>query len=223
MKRKVLGVAFDMDGLIFDTEGLYKHAWQKAGKKVGYPIDDELYKTFIGIPNDQCEQVLLQKFGSEFPLQKFRQEWQRSHVATLERDGIAIKPGFEQLLRFLTQKSLPLAVATSSLRQELKWNFKNTTYLIRFSTIVTREDLHHGKPDPEIYLLVAKKMGIRPENLLTLEDSNNGMRAAIAAGTIAVMIPDILPPDEDIKKNAFAIVNSLQDVIDLSVWYELKG
>ena len=66
-------------------------------------------------------------------------------------------------------------------------------------------------------------MGIRPENLLTLEDSNNGMRAAIAAGTIAVMIPDILPPDEDIKKNAFAIVNSLQDVINLSLWHEIKG
>ncbi len=220
MKKHVLGIAFDMDGLIFDTEGLYKQAWQNAAAKLAYPIDDELYEKFIGVPNDKCERMLLQKFGGDFPLQEFRQEWKQNHVAILERDGITIKPGFEHLMRFLAQKSLPLAVATSSLRQELIWNFRNTNYLTWFSTIVTREDLHHGKPDPEIYLLVAKKMSLKPENLLALEDSNNGMRAAIAAGTIAVMIPDLLPPENDIKKGAFAIVNSLQDVIDLVFWDE---
>jgi len=79
--------------------------------------------------------------------------------------------------------------------------------LERFDVITTCDDVELGKPHPQIFQVATSKLGILPANTLALEDSNNGMRSAMAAGLVAVMVPDLIGPDADVEKRAFAVVS----------------
>lgn len=219
MKKVIRAIAFDMDGLIFDTEAVHREAWQTAGKALGYPISDVLYQQFIGVTTRECEQMLIESFGHEFPMADFRNRRNHHREEIVARDGLVIKDGFNELIQFLKRTGVMLALVTSSAREEVICNFSNTSYLNNFNLIVTGDDVMSGKPNPEIYLLTVKKLNVKPGQLLVLEDSNNGMKAAIAAGAVAVMVPDLEHPEVDVIKDAFAIVNNLKSVIDLPVEY----
>ncbi len=211
----IRGVCFDMDGIIFDTEPLYKTAWQQAGQEFGYEINDNLYNQFIGLSTAECEKLLVDHFGPDFPVLDFHKRWQKIRQQKIEQESVSYKPGFVELIQFLKARDLKLGLATSSTRFEVETNFKNSEYLDYFDCVITSEEVTRGKPDPEIYLLIANRLGVEPRQLMVLEDSINGMQAAIAAGTIAVMIPDMLPPSPDIVESAYKIFHSLNEVMDM--------
>jgi HAD superfamily hydrolase (TIGR01509 family) len=217
MYKRILAVVFDMDGLIFDTEKVYKYAWKTAGKQVGYPIEDILYNRFIGLSTESCEKILKEEFSKHFPLKEFRELWIRLRRDKIENEGITFKKGFKKLFQFLKDQKIKVALATSSPQEDVDLNFKATSYLQDFASIVTEEKVNKGKPHPEIFQTTAKNLGIKTDEMIVLEDSNNGMRAAIAAKTIAIMVPDMLPPEDDVKKNAYKIISSLNDVINLPI------
>lgn len=219
-KIPILAVAFDMDGLIFDTEAVHREAWQTAGRALGYPISDALYQKFIGVTTRECEQMLIETFGHKFPLDDFRSSRNHLREEIVAREGLLFKNGFDELIQFFKRTGVMLALATSSTHEEVIWNFSNTDYLNNFDLIVTGDDVMNGKPNPEIYFMTAKKLNIQPGQLLVLEDSNNGMKAAIAAGAVAVMVPDLEHPEVDVINGAFAIVNDLKSVIDLPFKYD---
>jgi beta-phosphoglucomutase-like phosphatase (HAD superfamily) len=84
-----------------------------------------------------------------------------------------------------------------------------------FAALVTRTDVTHGKPHPESFLKAAAALGVQPSNCLALEDSHNGVRAAAAAGMATVMIPDMLPPTDEMRTLCAGILPSLSDVAEL--------
>ncbi|USD67352.1 HAD family phosphatase [Vibrio sp. SCSIO 43136] len=205
-------VLFDMDGLIFDTESIYKLSWQHAAAEQNLNLTDTFYQQFIGVKDAECEQMLAQHFHPNIDMAKFTAERDR-HFHQQRQQGIALKPGFTQLLNAIKAKGLATAIITSSKRDDVEHNFANTPYLSQFDLLITAEDVEHGKPAPDGYLLACKHLGLPADHCLVLEDSNNGVKAGHAAGCHVIMVPDLLPPLPEIGHKT-TVCDSLKDVID---------
>ncbi|CAM4264113.1 HAD family hydrolase [Vibrio agarivorans] len=204
-------VLFDMDGLIFDTEVVYKQSWQHAAREQHLELTDAFYRNFIGVQDPECERMLVEHFPERFDITRYKRD-RDQHFHTLRAKGIAIKPGFDALFNAIKQRSLPTAIVTSSHHAEVAHNFANTPYLSQFDLIITAENVEKGKPHPDCYLMACERLGLEAKDCLVLEDSNNGIKAALAAGCQSIMIPDLLPPDEGINERTI-VLESLNEVI----------
>lgn len=206
---------FDMDGLIFDTESVYKKSWVYAAEKQGLELPDSLYKTFIGVKDVECERMLSDFYKENaFNLELFKSV-RDDHFHALRAQGIAYKSGFAELISAAHSRGYHLALVTSSTLPDVKVNFTGSDYLEGFETVITAEDVTQGKPDPEGYLKAVRRLGLTPEECVVFEDSNNGMRAGLSAGCICVMVPDLLPAEDEIKQKAHHILGSLEQAIEL--------
>ena len=208
---ELAAVVFDMDGLMLETETLYKASWQRAAIALGYELDDEFYLTLVGRANSECEVALLARFGTEFPLAEFRSRWSRSWRTQAETSGISAKPGLVELLSFLEQRGVPVAVATSSDAQYAEFSLRAAALGERFETVVTGDTVSQGKPAPDIYLEAARRLGVVPTDCIALEDSDAGVMSASQAGMLALMIPDLKPPSREAARAAFRVLGSLYD------------
>ncbi len=209
MRSKVLAVIFDMDGLVLDTEPIYKRAWQSAAGECGFMLDDDFYLTLIGQPNSAGEAALLNRFGCDFPLADFRARWSRLWRAHVETWGIPTKTGLTELLSFLGEHQVPVAVATSSDQEYASFSLRAAGLDSRFVQVVTGEQVANGKPAPDIYLEAARRLGVAPAGCVAIEDSDAGVLAASAAGMITLMVPDLKPPSPEARAAAFRVVASL--------------
>ncbi|MCW8328949.1 HAD family phosphatase [Photobacterium sp. SDRW27] len=208
---EVQAVLFDMDGLIFDTEGLYKASWQLAASEQGFELEDDFYQSFIGVQDAECERRVVARFGDKLDLARFRQV--RDTDLHARRDmGVAYKPGFDELFQLLQANDIKCALVTSSALPEVKHHFAGSGHLAQFDVVITSEDVENGKPHPDCYRMASEQLDILPAACLVLEDSNNGMRAGLDAGCKAVMIPDLLEPSEDVAERAHAVLQSLAEV-----------
>ena len=208
---EIAGVVLDMDGLMLDTESIYKRAWQNAAAECGYPLDDEFYLTLVGQPNPACEAALLERFGGGFPLADFRARWSGMWRTEVEASGIPAKAGLRELLSFLSENQIPVVVRTSSGQDYTSFSLRAAGLEARFRHLVTGDQVVHGKPAPDIYLEAARRLGVAPKRCIAVEDSDAGVLAASAAGMITVMVPDIKPPSAKARAAAFCVVDSLLD------------
>jgi beta-phosphoglucomutase-like phosphatase (HAD superfamily) len=211
--RPIHTVIFDMDGLIINNSYIYRLAYQAAARNLSYTIDDDLYNRFLGVPHDVCNQILVTSFGDDFPCADFSVEVDREYELLIKTTPNIFHEGFGPLLAFLQEHQIKLGLATSSTLAKVQFHFHNSSYLDAFDFIATTEDLTCPKPDPEIYHLSLDRLDSSPETTIVLEDSNQGMRAAIAAGCLAIMIPRIDPPAMDVQRSATMILDNLQDLI----------
>jgi HAD superfamily hydrolase (TIGR01509 family) len=211
-------VIFDMDGLLLDSEPVYRVTWQNAAAELGCPIDDEFYARFVGRGNDEAERLLAQRFGDALPLDEFRKRWHRDWDERLAASPLARKPGAIELLDFLDERRIPKALATSSPRDLALRCLGDLA--ARFDALAFGDEVEHSKPAPDLFLLASQRLGIAPVDCLVLEDSEAGVRAARAAGMEVIMIPDLVPPSEEIAAMAACVCTSLHD---LTVWKNLRA
>ena len=209
-------VAFDMDGLIFDTEVLSKKAFFMTAAEFKLEVEPDYYKKFIGHSQSACDQLMYDRFGLEFDAATFRTQWWSSVETIFNREGVDFKPGFHQLFEMLEAKNLPLVLVTTSSHSTVLRNFKGWNYPDRFDAMITADRGLPAKPAPDKYLQAALDIRVSPENMMVIEDSNTGMQAAISAGCKAVMVPDLVEPTDQIKASAFRIFASLDH---LNEWY----
>ncbi len=207
---KVAAVIFDMDGLMVDTEPVYQAAWQQTASELGYRLDDELYAKFIGRPNEACEAVLMEEYGASFPLDRFRARWPMLWQSQIDRTGVQTKPGLLDLLTFVEERRLPAAVATSSDAVYTNLTLRRAGLAGRFTTIVTGDEIARGKPEPDIYLEAARRLGVRPAECVALEDSEAGIRAVERAGMIGLLVPH-WPASTEAVQAAFRVVGTLHE------------
>ena len=208
---RIAAVILDMDGLMLDTESIYKLAWQNAAAECGYNLDDDFYLTLIGQPNPACEVAMLNRFGDDFPIADFRARWSRLWREHVEISGIPTKPGLTELLSFLRERQLPMAVATSSDRDYASLSLRVARLDAWFNIVVTGDQVVNGKPAPDIYIESARRLGVAPAHCVAIEDSDSGVLAASAAGMITVMVPDLKSPSPAARNAAFCVVASLVD------------
>jgi HAD superfamily hydrolase (TIGR01509 family) len=211
LPKPVDAVILDMDGTLHDTEWVYHLALKRAVAAVGFAVSDSFCHSLIGIPGRECDQMLREHLGPDFPFGECDRLY-AEHREDLLAQGIPLKSGALELLDFLALRGLPTAVATSANRQAAELHLGRSGLRARLRVLVTRDDVEHGKPHPDLFLLAARAIGVAPERCLAVEDSFNGIRAAHAAGMMAVMVPDLLTPTPDIHALCVEIVSDLHAV-----------
>ncbi len=208
---RIRGVVLDMDGLMLDTEPLYKASWQQAGAELGFDLDDQWYTVLYGRPNPDCERELIHRFGSDFPLSRFRMRWHELWQSAVDTRGIPTKRGLNALLSFVEEHALSSAVATSSDGTQTEVSLRSAGLLGRFDAVVTGDQIARGKPAPDIYLEAAVRLDLDPEECVALEDSDAGVFAANAAGMLTLCVPDMVPPSDAAKRAARCVLDSLDE------------
>ena len=207
-------VIFDMDGLMFDTERIRLDAWQMVARQEGYEIPEPLLIDCIGRVTTDSEQYLNAALaGTGFDYRRAR-AIRGKYIRQMVADGVPVKAGLDAMLAAVESLGLVKAVATSTLRVETIELLTQTGLIGRFDAIVCGDEVANGKPAPDIVLLAAERLGVRAERCMVLEDSENGIRAAAAAGAVAVMIPDVKLPTEEVLALAHANFGSLAEAAE---------
>ncbi len=210
----IRAVLLDMDGTILDTETIYVGAMFAALEDMGLHLEQSLVHAMIGLPGQDCMALLRGSFGERFQYKEFQPVY-IAHRTERMKNGIPLKPGTTELLDLIDAAGLKVAVATSSNRDNAHTNLTNTGLLPRFAAILTRDDVAIAKPHPELFLRAAAALGAEPQTCLAIEDSHVGVRAAHAAGTMTVMVPDMLQPTDDIRALCLHVVPDLHAVAAL--------
>jgi HAD superfamily hydrolase (TIGR01509 family) len=200
-----------MDGLLFDTERLYEQAAISAAAELGYELDSAFHRTTVGSPWTVIRGLLLDRYGATFAAEDLREGARRIFSELVERERL-LKPGALELLDLLDRLGLPRAIATTSSRPTVQRHLEAHDLVGRFHQIVAHGDYARHKPAPDPFLKAAEQLGVAPELCLALEDSHNGVRAASAAGMMTIMVPDLLPPTEEIRALCTHIVLDLHEV-----------
>lgn len=210
LPRKPLAVIFDLDGTLIDSEALVKDAHFVVSARMGVDMSEAQFLSLVGMHRAANDIQLKRYYGDDFPIAEFNAAT-RAHVG----DRVApLKPGANEVMDALDEMALPYGLATSSQRHWVERHFSAHGLTERFRAVVTRQDCVQGKPHPEPYLNVAKLLDVDPADVLALEDSHPGVRAAHAAGCMTIMVPDLLAPDDEMRAKA-RVVGSLHEVLAL--------
>jgi len=181
-------VVFDLDGLMFNTEDLYQEVGGELLRRRGHTFSLELLDRMMGRPGKIALQIMIDFHGLDATVEQLAAETDEVFPAILDA-RLALMPGLAELLDELEAAEIPKAIATSSRLNFVTSVLGRFELAPRFQFVLTAEDVVDGKPHPEIYLTAARRLGFPPAQILVLEDSANGCKAAVAAGTIAVAVP----------------------------------
>jgi HAD superfamily hydrolase (TIGR01509 family) len=212
---KTAAVIFDMDGLLFDTERLYIEQSRISEKEFGLAIPEEVHWEAIGKTLQDAQKVYAERYGRDFPVEDFMHATKELVYRYIEENGLPVKPGALELLRELKDRGFCVILASSSPRWMIEKNLQLAGLTAFFDFTVSGEDVERGKPAPDIFLQAAALAGVDPGECVVLEDSNNGIRAAFAAGMRPVMVPDIKPPEPDVAEMVYRVCRDLTEAKDL--------
>jgi HAD superfamily hydrolase (TIGR01509 family) len=210
LKEPVEAALFDMDGLLLDTEALYIQAMQAAARRLDLEMPLTLCHAMVGVPGRECNLMIQEFYGEGFSIEVFRGHFS-TNIRELLEERIPVKPGAVELLDFLEARGIPRAVATSAGRTTAEHHLSRAGLLDRFQALATRDDVTHAKPEPDVYLEAARRLGVAPGRCLAFEDSNVGLAAAHAAGTMAFLVPDIVAPHPEARGKALRVLGDLHE------------
>jgi HAD superfamily hydrolase (TIGR01509 family) len=188
-ETKLRAVVFDLDGLLVNTEDLYAEAGETVLRRRGKTYDAELREQMMGRPVVDAIQLMIDCHALPDTIDDLMCEC-KTVLDELMAKSLAPMPGVERLLDALAAANIPVAVATSATPEYAEHVLSTLGLKRRFQFILTAADIRHGKPNPEVYLLAAKRLGIPPSAMMVLEDSGNGCRAAVDSGAYAVAVPN---------------------------------
>lgn len=212
--KAVKAVLFDMDGLLIDSEAVYIEALQAAARAMGLEMPLGFCHSMIGIAGPICDGMIRDFYGPGFAFETFSDHFDE-HARRAFATGVPVKAGAVELLDFLGARGLPLGIATSSSRAAVTRHLGRTGLLVYFKAIVTRDDVVRSKPHPDVYIEAARRLSVPPEHCIAFEDSSNGFTAAHAAGTMTIMVPDILQPTDELRAKCLHVAADLHDALRL--------
>lgn len=192
------GAIFDQDGLLFDTEKIYQRSWIEAGALQGIAIDPDFPKQFSGISPAAIALMAKARYprldADAYCRNAVSLAWDKQLAQTPE-----MKKGLIEILTFCRVRGIKTAIASGSTARIVKHNIESAGIAGFFDAIVTGDEVEHGKPSPDIFLLAASKIALDPSECVVFEDAFSGIRGAAAAGCKAVMIPDQVQPTDEIS------------------------
>lgn len=213
--KKGMTVIFDMDGVIFDSERAILECWLVLADKYGLKDLEEVFKKCIGTNDAQTAEIVENAYATEFGAgiyDKLRKESSEIFHKKYDGVGLPIKPGVKELLDYLKDNNVPIGLASSTKKATVERELTEAGLIDYFDKIIGGDAVKISKPNPEIYLLACEAMGTAPEKAIAIEDSYNGVRAAKAAGMQCIMVPDIIPADDEMRSLADAICGDLLEV-----------
>ncbi|HLZ84724.1 MAG TPA: HAD family phosphatase [Caulobacteraceae bacterium] len=211
LPRRARAVVFDMDGLLVDTESMFRDVLMEASRRRGAHLPLEVFLRMVGLQHEASRAVAMAHFGEDFDYEPWIADaWEMAHARTAV--GVAVKEGVVELLDYLDAAGLPRAIATSSGHPSVTRTLGPSGLLERFQTIIAAGDYARGKPNPDPFLTAAARLGVDPAACLALEDSHNGVRAAHAAGMMTIMVPDLLEATQEMQSLCVAVSQTLHEV-----------
>jgi len=211
-RARFTAAIFDMDGLLLDSERAIMESWQQAAREFGAELKTEHYLQLIGRRGADVRTLFRSILPEGFPFDEARA---RARVLSTERrarEGFLVKPGVQQLLARLAQHAVPAAVASSTHRDEVERRLSMTQLHSQFAAITGGDEVQHGKPAPDIFLLAAERLGVEPQQCVVFEDVEHGAHGALAAGMQVVIVPDLKQPSPDIQIRCLAVLPTLEHV-----------
>jgi len=204
---------FDMDGLLIDSERAISAAWIAGARELGYALEMADFARVIGTAAQQSTAMLIEIMGSD---EAMRATAAKARELLPQAGGAPVFPlksGALPLLEALRSAGVPCAVASSSSVEEIRHRLGHVDVLKYFRCVAGGDEVTHGKPDPALYLLAAARLGVAPQDCMAFEDSENGARAAQAAGVRVVIVPDLKQPPADVAARAHGVIGSLDDAL----------
>lgn len=184
----IRAVAFDFDGLMFNTEEVFTLCGTELLRRRGKIPHPQLFHSMMGRRAPEAFQAMIDLMELQETIEELTVESGLIFEDLLEMHLLPM-PGLFELLELIEARGLPKGVATSSGRKYLSGLLERFRLADRFHATLTGEDVSHGKPHPEIYLRTAEALGVDPTEMLVLEDSENGTRAAVNAGAYVISVP----------------------------------
>lgn len=208
--NKITSVIFDMDGVIFDTERLCLDEWKRIGRREGLEGIEETCLRCVGTNSRETERIVRERYpGIDYS--RLTKELSANVNLQMKQNGIPVKKGVRQILEFLHENAVPLAIASSTRSDIVKRELESTDLIKYFDVIIGGEMVSKSKPEPDIYLAAAKALNADTAYTAAIEDSFNGIRSAKAAGLTTIMVPDLKQPDEEISRLADFVCADLDE------------
>lgn len=180
---------FDLDGTLIDSERFHYNCWEEMLGKFGISINyEDWIRNYAGIPLPVNARTLVEKYAIPMPLEEFTKEREALTLTRLKTTDIGMMPYAIEFLDFLVARKLRISLVTSSPADDVTLILSKTGLKKYFEQIITRTDVTHSKPDPESYLVCARKMNVDVKDCIAFEDTLNGTRSAKAAGMICYAI-----------------------------------
>ena len=195
----IKAVISDMDGVMLDTEKLYVRFWCEAARFYGYPMQKEHALGIRSMARPFAIEKLQGWFGRNFDYDAVRNKRKELMNAYVAEHGVEAKRGAKELLVWLKANGYRTALATATPVERASSYMSQVGLLPYFDKIISARMVAHGKPEPDVYLYAAAQLGVSPEECVALEDSQNGVRSAAAAGCKTVLVPDLDNPEEELR------------------------
>lgn len=208
----IKAIIFDMDGLMIDSERVTCECYKKYLAKMGLEITEEFYIQLLGRTAAACKEKFLKQYGEEFPYEDSVKTVHRMMAEQFLEEGIPLKKGLKELLKYLKKNNYKTIVATSSERKRVDDILKNAGLTQYFDASICGDEVQNGKPHPEVFLKACEKLGVSTQEALVLEDSEAGIRAAFDGGIEVICVPDMKYPGDDYKRKVTFLCNDLADV-----------
>lgn len=207
-------VIFDMDGLMFATEQVNYRAFTEIVKEEGYEPTFEQFTGFLGMNARDIQKKYYSYYGENVDAEGIYKKVGQRAKQIIRKEGVPEKAGLRQLLKVVKEKELLTAVASGSDTEVIKEYLERTGLTPYFDTVLSSKEVKRGKPYPDIFLEICKQLNIKTEETLVLEDSANGVQAALAGNFSVINVPDLLPIPEEQQEKCVAVVEDLNKVIN---------
>lgn len=216
MNKNILynAVVFDMDGVIFDSERAVMQCWKEVASRHNIPDIEKAIIACTGTTMVRTREIMLNLYGADFPYDEYARESSAIFHSRYDGGRLPMKPGVKELLTFLKERGKKIALASSTRQQVVTDELRDAGIIEYFDRIICGDMVSRSKPAPDIFLKACEELNVSPSGSYAIEDSYNGIRAAHAGGLHPIMVPDLLPADEEMQSLAEIILPNLTSVIE---------
>lgn len=216
MNRNILykAVVFDMDGVIFDSERAVMQCWKEVASRHNIPDIEKAILACTGTTMVRTREIMLNLYGADFPYDEYARESSAIFHSRYDGGRLPMKPGVKELLTFLKEHDKKIALASSTRQQVVTDELRDAGIIEYFDRIICGDMVSRSKPAPDIFLKACEELNVSPSDSYAIEDSYNGIRAAHAGGLHPIMVPDLLPADEEMQSLAEIVLPNLTSVME---------
>lgn len=213
----VEAVVFDLDGVLVDSEIWWDEVRADFAAERGMAWTEDDRHAVMGANSIQWSATMRERLALEMPVREIEREIVDRMVGRYLREGPPRIAGAVEAVGRIARE-VPVAVASSAHREVIDAALSSLGIGDLFAVVVSSDEVARGKPAPDVYLETASRLGIAPARILVVEDSLNGIRAALAAGMRVVLVPNAsIPPAESARALATAVLPSVGD-LDLAAF-----
>jgi len=215
MNRKC-GAIFDWDGVIINSAPQHETSWERLAKECGKALPENHFKRGFGMKNESIIPDLLGWTSAPVEVRLLSLRKEAIYREVVREQGMTALPGVESWLQLMREAKIPCVIASSTHRENITTTLEVLGLGDFFAAIISAEDVKRGKPDPEVFLSAAQRIGVEPQDAIVFEDALVGIAAAKAAGMRVVAVATTEPKEK--LAHADCVVNRLDELSVEQLW-----